>query len=227
MEPKQKKLANLYKSERMRFLHLRVPESFGGYHSLKSASLKPSRKVSESNFRMTSSSSCIGWMGLVEVRARLVITHPQSNFRETLHVSCEKTFNLSATDPLNYSIGGRTFSMDVLSSETSKGKDSVSFRGCSTKICSSCMQLPLTANHRFPEERRMENPTRDVKRGFIEITRHPTTSDSQMTTYDTTWMFSVVVIFPVFESMFFPSSKRPPKTQKTVWSPLVGITVCI
>ena len=118
-------------------------------------------------------------------------------------------------------------SMDFLSSETSKGKDSVSFRGCSTKICSSCMQLPLTANHRFPEERRMEKPTRDVKSGLIEITRHPTTSDSQMTTYDITSMFSVVVIFPVFESMFFPSSKRPPKTQKTVWSPLVGITVCI
>lgn len=165
----------------MRFLHLRVPESLVVTHSLKSASLKPSRKVSESNFRMTSSSSCIGWMGMVEVRARLVITDPPSNFRETLHVSCEKTFNLSATDPLNYSIDGRTFSMDFLSSETSKGKDSVSFRGCSTKICSSCMQLPLTANHRFPEK-----PTRDVKRGFIEITRHPTTSDFQMTTYDIT-----------------------------------------
>ena len=198
----------------------------GGYHSLKSASLKPSRKVSESNFRMTSSSSCIGWMGLVEVRARLVTTDPPSNFRETLHVSCEKTFNLSTTDPLDYSIDGRTFYGFPFFWNIQRKRFSFVQRLLNKNML-IMHATTLTANHRFPEERRMEKPTRDCKSGFIEITRHPTTSDSQMTTYDITWMFSVVVIFPVFESMFFPSSKRPPKTQKTVWSPLAGIPVCI
>lgn len=109
MEPKPKKFANLYKSEPMRFLHLRVPESL--------VVTTPS-KAPPSNLRARFPNPISEWLppppasdgwGMVEVRTRLVITDPPSNFRETLHVSCEKTCNLSATDPLNYSIDSRTF----------------------------------------------------------------------------------------------------------------------